>query len=482
MMTKIRFAATLLLLTPMLAAQNRDDDELKSVRAELDRLRDRAVAVPELDIATRRALGQRLPDPDLRLVDIANRLEQIAKLHDDTALAPRAWRLLGRTLARLEDPTRALAALKKAESIANDYDKYDLAFAQAEVLAGHGALAPAIAAADKILASEALARLKTKVTDAVAKWRKTQTYVERQRIDLDAIVASRRARDRSHAAAAMRRFVNRYPLDRQTLELIGKLLADDPSSDSPLRRLLGERLLLFYPDRDGVATQGPALVQYLFHEGDYEKVLFHGQRLLAKSERLRPNDVAALRTSMKSARAALGRVQARKLDVTPATRWNRERRLRRDMTREEELTLADAVRDYATDYPRSSATADLLFTVANRLRSREPAEASELYLRAARDNRFPNAGAALVAAADLAATSDGPDAGLEALDKVKLSEDSPPEGRVRVGLARARYLDELDRWEEARDALDPLITLTRDPQVKREIAARLVDLKKKIGD
>lgn len=477
-MYKLLFTIVLASATTVIAQRKDQEDRTKEARSALKDLEKRVEALPEPPNLTRRGL----PEPEPAAVRLTRSLEDYIRLYDDLpAAGAKAARLLARTHLSAADVVEALAALKKSRSkeVSERLKKDDLV-AEAELRARYGDHAGAEKLYGELLVQAA--------GDARAdEWKRAGSesarVLEVQQRELAALgnKGNTEGVERGRALFRARRFAFGFPIHAESAKLLAGLIG--PMKKRPMKDRIPyvERLIVFFPQVKNWAAATLEAARYFALEGEYEKALFHGTRLLERSEVLPAAEVGPLSQLVKEVDGKLDIIAARELEVSPKTKRHRHRHMMRLIRSGGDTeTIREVAEAFIADYPTASQTDEIRFKLAETFVVDQPLEAITRFTTLASNAVESDYGfRALMAAAPLIEKESGQEAANTFLAATGAAYDDPAQ-KSRIGLRRAQILSDLEKWEEARDLLKPLLE-GAPPLEKPTIAQQLAELEQKIG-
>ncbi|MCA9321314.1 MAG: hypothetical protein KDB53_11295 [Planctomycetes bacterium] len=449
----LRLLVAVLVLGTALSAQSDVDTRRREAETQLAGLRER---VGRLSPASGATLA-RLPTPPAASLRCLIELEDLAaKAKEWPELEATARRLLIQARLAAGDLSGVRSDIRDrlAEPKVPDSEQQSLSTLQARLCTENGDYRGALEAV-KALGS----------TPRSAEWEALAIKLEEQVALLLNALASNDSGRRRGAEHGARRFAATYPLHPQSRVWLEHFLADLPA-DATGRVDLVERLLYYAPDSELAPAQLTWLLGELFREGEYEKVLLHAHRWLMQPGALSANDLASLGKLKAASIARLDRVAARGLPAGSDSKTTRLIELRRAASRgDDPWDLAERMRAFAEDYPQATELPSLRLAVAKRLHRQSPEDARpsfEAIIAAHRGS--PESLEALELVLPALERADGPEATLEWLEARRSAFSEPAAAAAEFAYRRATLLDQLQRWEEAREVLAPF-ALETDPKI-----------------
>lgn len=350
-------------------AQN-DKDRMLRADQELEPLRKEARALPAPPPPSRRGL----PIPTLEPLKLARKLADYVKLYDDLPQGIEARSLLATTNHYVGDPAFAVAALEGA--LAQKLEGTALAeiAAQSAVIRGTwGDLKGAVADFEKAFAASPQHPKAGEWRVLESQWR---AAMPQQDADLDAVRAQLGGRLSDQAVFVARRFVQGYPLHKESIALSQKLAERFEKSDAAQHWEFIERIALYGRIDRAWPEAAERSAREAAREGEYERAYLYTLRLIENSERLPGANVAAMVKQLETIEKYWTQALGRAVDVNPKTK-----RLRHgDLIRRSNLNLfADALRadleDFEVDYPTCSEIPEIRLLLGRSLAVSDPSTA-----------------------------------------------------------------------------------------------------------
>ncbi len=277
------------------------------------------------------------------------------------------------------------------------------------------------------------------------------------------------------------RFAASFPMAPSSAKFLEQSWEAFDSGATPQQKApVAERLALYHLDASPWQEASLIVTEVFATQGEYEKAVFHGRRLLELGRGLPATERRKVRSLLETLVARLKRIQARPLEVRPRTK---RRRLAHFLAlagrREDPQSLLQMGEELCEDYPEMEEQAQVLWIMSRQTDEKEVARRMEILERLL--TGFPQCRWAMSALEDVARFKESEE-GAEACESWLKSltprfEDTPH--AVRIVRMRARLLDGLDRWEDARALLIPLLPRSAGREAD-EIKAEIAALEKKI--
>lgn len=438
-----------------------DRDRMLRADQELEPLRKAARALPAPPPPSRRGL----PIPSLEPLKLARKLADFVKLYDDLPQGIEARSLLATTNHFVGDPAFAIAALDGALSQKIEGTVLAEIAAQSAAIRGTwGDLRGALVDLEKAYAASPQHPKMGEWRTLESQWR---AAVPQQDADLDAVRAQSGGRLGDQAVFIARRFVQGYPLHKESIALSQKLAERFEKTDAAQHWEFIERIALYgridraWPDAAERAARETA------REGEYERAYLYTLRLIENSERLPGANVAALVKQSETIEKYWSQALGRAVDVNPKTK-----RLRHgDLIRRSNLNLfADALRadleDFESDYPTCSEIPEIRLLLGKSLAATDPATAlTKLKSAAVSSPGSPIALDAALAAAPILEKDGDAEAAAKFLSGVREKFKDPLQ-RARIGAKEIGILTRGGEKEGADKLRAAILSETPDAQKK----------------